>query len=139
LKAPLVTNDSVGWMFYPLVSPNQQEVAVFWNRGEEAHRGVYVISARDASQTPVGPSNSRLLAWSRDGASLYVEEEVTRRIRRISLGSGRSVLIGINPLPPGSCDLNERPAGIALICSVDESVSDVWMMENFDPADQRSR
>jgi len=54
------------------------------------------------------------------------------------------VVLGTNPLKRpvgelGGCDLVEKPSTIDVICSVDESVSDVWMVENFDPAHQRSR
>jgi Tol biopolymer transport system component len=140
-EKPLVTNDSVGWMFRPLVSPDRQHVAVFWNR--EPHRGVYLISSKDGAQTPVGPVNGKPLGWSRDGSSIYVEEEVSQRIYRIDTRRGRRLLIGINPYKPGhgvgNCELNEQRSTIVLLCSVAESVSDIWMVENFDPALQRSQ
>jgi len=136
-EKPLVTNDLVGWMFRPLVSPDRQQVAVFWNR--TPHPGVYLISSEDGSQTPVGLSNSVPLGWSQDGASLYVEEQSSHHIYRVATRGGTRVFIGINPYRNvsqhgvGSCELNERPSAIALLCSIDESVSDVWMLENFDP------
>jgi serine/threonine protein kinase len=138
-ETPLVTNDSVGWMFRPLISPDRQWVAVFWNR--EPHRGVYLISPKDGSQTPIGPANSEALGWSRDGASIYVEEEPSRRIHRIPMRGGSGVFVGTNPFKGrvhglGGCELNDRPATIALLCSVDESRSDIWMIENFDPEDR---
>ena len=53
---------------------------------------------------------------------------------------GSGVFVGTNPYKYkdsvhglGSCELNDRPAAIALLCSVDESLSDLWMIENFDP------
>jgi hypothetical protein len=50
---------------------------------------------------------------------------------------GSGVFVGTNPYKGvhgfGSCELNDRLATIALLCSVDESLSDIWMIENFDP------
>ena len=31
------------------------------------------------------------------------------------------------------CEPFERPTGLVWVCSADESFSDVWMIENFDP------
>jgi hypothetical protein len=131
-------------MFRPLISPDGQQVAVSWMRASTGNSKVYLISVKDSFQTPIGPQSAVPLGWSRNGASIYVEEESSRRIHRISLRTGRSVYIGMNPFRRpvgdlGSCELNERPSAVSLLCSVDESVSDVWMMENFDPAHQISK
>jgi hypothetical protein len=102
-----------------------------------AHRGAYLISSKDGLQTPLGPANGQLLGWSRDGASIYVEEESSRRIHRIPVRGGSGVFVGTNPYKAvhglGSCELKDRPRTITLLCSVDESLADIWMIENFDP------
>ena len=37
------------------------------------------------------------------------------------------------PFEDARCDLCEYPEGLTLLCYVWEWVSDVWMIENFDP------
>ena len=43
----LVSNDSVGWMFNPRLSPDNSQIVVMWNRylNNETMRGLWVISA----------------------------------------------------------------------------------------------
>lgn len=129
-EEPLVANDSVGWIFSPIPSPDGQNIVVFWNR---ERRGAYVLSPRDSSQTPIGPPHGWPLGWSADGASLYLETE-GNQIQRLPAKGGKGVTIADLPFKDSACDFHERPARLQLICAVPESVSDVWMIENFEPA-----
>jgi hypothetical protein len=131
-EEPLVTNDSVGWMFAPTPSADGEHLVVYWN--QRLRQGVYLISLLDASQTPLGPPNTWPLGWSADGGAVYVEHEPTHQIQRISVRGGKGVVVATDPFKNASCQLTERPQGLALLCSVRESISDVWMMENFDPS-----
>jgi Tol biopolymer transport system component/tRNA A-37 threonylcarbamoyl transferase component Bud32 len=128
---PLVANDSMGWLFSPTPSPDGQRIAVFWNRRD--HRGVYLLSLRDSSQTPMGPPNSYPLGWSADGRYLYVETE-RHQIHRLPVEGGAAVPVADLPFKDMPCDFRERASQLDLVCRVDEPVSDVWMIENFDPA-----
>ena len=130
-EEPLVTNDSVGWIFWPIPSPDKKTLAVFWNR--KPQRGAYLISLQDGTQTAVGPPNGRPLGWSANGNSIYVETASSHRIHRVPVRSGTRELIGTNPFRNASCDLTEQSASITLLCNVETSLSDVWKMENFDP------
>lgn len=130
-EEPLVANDTVGWLFAPVPSPDGQRIAVFWNRRD--HRGAYLLSPRDSSQTPIGPANSWPLGWSADGKSLYIGTE-DDQIHRLPVKEGTAVAIADLPFKDMPCDFRERSSRLELVCRVDEAVSDVWMMENFDPA-----
>jgi Tol biopolymer transport system component len=129
-EEPLVANDSVGWMFNAIQSSDGQHVAVFWNR---PRRGTYVISLRDASQAPLGPRNAWPMGWSADNTSVYVQDESEGRIRRVALHGGKEAVVAINPFKNADCNLSERPAGLVLLCKVDNSISDAWLVEDFDP------
>ena len=134
-EEPLVPNgDSIGWMWDATPSPDGRYVAVGWNR--RPHPGVYVISLQDASQTPVGPPliSESPLGWSGDGAFLYVEDESDGSIRRVPARGGIGSVVGSNPFKDADCGLTEQAARILLVCTVEEAVSDVWEMENFDPS-----
>jgi serine/threonine protein kinase/DNA-binding SARP family transcriptional activator len=128
-EVPLVANDSVGWMFSALGSPDGRFVAVYWNR--KPQRGVWLISMQDSSQALLSPGQAHPLGWSADGTSLYVANG--RRIEVVSLPGGRTVRVIDIPYPAQFCRAVERPSGLKLACLVTETVSDVWMLQNFDP------
>ncbi len=131
-EEPLVANDSVGWMFEPHYSPDGDHVAVSWTR---AQRGVWVISLRDSSQTLVRAGQQLLpLGWSADGGWVYTQDWDSRDILRVPWTGGDGIVIATVPFENAGCTPVERPAGLAWLCRVSESVSDIWMIENFDPA-----
>jgi Tol biopolymer transport system component/tRNA A-37 threonylcarbamoyl transferase component Bud32 len=140
VEEPLVSNDSVGWMSDPSLSPDGRYVAVFWNRKPQF--GVYLISGRDSSQRRVGPMTpwpfGLPLGWSSDGRFIYVSDSLN--IRRVPATGGEGIIVATLPFKNvHNCILTERPSGLVLVCNVGESVSsDVWMMENFDPAISQS-
>ena len=123
-------NDSVGWMFYPHYSPDGERLAVFWNRRPQ--RGVWVISLRDSSQVLLHAGQSDPYGWSTDGKGVFVKDRDTQDLRLVPLtgGEGRIVVT----LPPDCHPQWVAPDGRRILCSIHESVSDVWMIENFDPA-----
>ena len=132
----LVANDSVGWMFRPLPSPDERGVAVFWNR-RDAPRGAYLISPQDNSQKLLGmPGFFWPMGWSSKGTSLYVEDQ-SRQIHKVPVRGGEGVIIGTIPFKNQSCELREAgPEELDLLCVVNEFISDVWMM-NFESAHRR--
>jgi dipeptidyl aminopeptidase/acylaminoacyl peptidase len=111
-------------------SPDGKSVAVFWNR--RPRRGAFLISLKDASQLPIGPPDGYPLGWSPKATALYVIGESSHQIYRVPQQGGEGVVIGTSPFKDAACEARERPQGLTLICNVNESVSDVWMMENFD-------
>jgi Tol biopolymer transport system component len=131
-EQPLVKNDSVGWMFTPIPSPDGKNVAVFWNR--KPQRGTFLISLEDTSQVPTGPPGGWPLGWSPQATALYVIGESPHQIYRVPTQRGEGVVIGTSPFKDATCEARERLRRLVLVCNVKESVSDVWVMENFDPA-----
>ena len=104
-EQPLVTNDSVGWMFAPVLSPDLNFVAVLWNR-RPAQR-IYRISLKDATQVPLGPTNASPLAWSADGTSLYAGVE--DKIWRLPVDGGVGSIAASNPFKKDAdCGLTDR-------------------------------
>jgi serine/threonine-protein kinase len=134
----LVVNDSVGWMFYPRYSPDGEHVAVRWNRSGGS--GVWVISLEDSSQTRVHPGRASPVGWTADGRSVHVQEWDSGDVLLVPAAGGEASVVATLPFEPPSHDIDlwcatvERPDGLALLCNVEESVSDAWMIENFDPA-----
>jgi Tol biopolymer transport system component len=129
-EEPLVANDSVGWMFYPHYTPNGEQVAVRWNR---RGMGTYVISLEDSSQARVH-AGGWPKGWTADGSSVYVREHDSDDILLVSATGGEARVVATVPFDDADCVTGERPDGLALLCNVGESVSDAWMIENFDPA-----
>lgn len=60
----LVANDSVGWILDPHISPDGQQVAVYWNRRNLADRETWVIFLHDSSVVRLRPGNSDPVGWS---------------------------------------------------------------------------
>jgi Tol biopolymer transport system component len=129
-EKPLVANDSVGWMFNPHYTPNGEQVAVGWNR---RGRGTYVISLEDASQAHVH-AGGWPKGWTADGSSVYVQEHGSDDIFLVPASGGEASVVATVPFEDASCLPVDRPDGLALLCNVGVSVSDAWMIENFDPA-----
>ena len=121
-------------MFHARFSPDGTKVAVDWNRGSPGP-GLWVISLEDGSQTWSAPRHllEHPLGWSLDGERIYtVDREGT--IRRYPAGGGEGTIV---PQPPGMgdarCEPHERSDGLYWVCTKTEVISDVWMIENFEP------
>jgi len=130
----LVPNDSVGWMFFPRFSPDGTSVAVYWNRIFPGP-GLWLISLLDGSQTRLAPpiDGEHPVDWSLDGGRIYtVGREGT--IRTYSVDGGQASIVS-QPSGVGDarCEPHERPDGLYWVCTNTEVLSDVWMIENFDP------
>ena len=132
-EEPLVQNDTVGWMCCLVPSPDRRDVVVFWNRRWDGkpQRGVYLISLQDGAQRYLGAPETSPLGWSGDGT--FLVEHGLGDIVRLEVRGREEVVLGRNPFKGASCELNEKATTMSLMCNVEESVSDAWMMENFDP------
>jgi serine/threonine protein kinase len=130
----LVANDSIGWMFDPIYSPDGTRIAVDWNRYPDP--GIWVISLEDSSQTFVASEEFQLIEWSSDGNWIYAGKENEEwEVAEIVLIPGD----GGEPRPfmklpfDQVSDVTMTPDGEHIICDVYEYQTDVWLMENFDP------
>jgi hypothetical protein len=79
------------------------------------------------------------VGWTADGRSVYVQEWESGDVLLVPASGGEPSVVATLPFEPPShesdlwCATVERPDGLALLCNVEESVSDAWMIENFDP------
>jgi serine/threonine-protein kinase len=129
-ERPLVDNDSVGWILSAYPAPDGDPLVVLWNR--RPWYGLYLISPVGDAQTPMGPNEIIWPGgWSRDGRWVYGQDNADRILRISARGKASSVSF-INPFKDSSCDMTERGSSLVLLCNVEESKSDVWMIENFD-------
>jgi Tol biopolymer transport system component len=131
----LVKNPEVGWLFEPTFSPQGDQLAVYWNRidGPQRRQGLWILSwpAREArfiatNLVPVG--------WSADSQWIYAFEYSMSSIVKVSPRTTKIESVGSFPrgrLYPESCRLT--PDRQAIVCSLNESVADAWILEHFDP------
>jgi serine/threonine protein kinase len=140
----LIPDPSVGWVPYrPVFSPDGKKIALHWNR--HPNRGLWMISPEPYSETLLLVEKATEFAetlpvgWSPDGKYVYATSG--RKILKVGLASPN------HPVPvatlPGDVveDLSGgmSPDGREIVVPLDEAKSDVWIMENFDPAAVRQK
>ena len=131
-EKPLVKNDSLFWMSRPRYSPDGKKVAVHWSRSSAS--GLWVISLEDSSQVLLHTGSHYAVAWSSDGNWVYAwaENPQSPEILMINASSGEVKKFITLPFEnTGSIDI--YPNGKKIVCTVLETQSDAWLMENFDP------
>jgi Tol biopolymer transport system component/predicted Ser/Thr protein kinase len=127
VERPLVANDSVGWMFEPRVSPDGRHVALFWNRLPRS--GLWVVSLTDSTQRTLLAGGGSPSAWTPAGDAVYMAWRV---IYRVSLAHGDTTRVVRLPFEVfGGVEMT--PDARTVICTVPESQSDVWVVDDFDP------
>jgi serine/threonine protein kinase len=134
----LVSNDSVGWMLQPRLSPDNINIALHWNRmfNNEKAYGIWIISLSDSSQRLLVRGMIFPLGWSEDSKWIYALnlDKTPPDILKVNSTTGLTKIIFT--LPFGQIqysDIDITPDGRTIICAVLETNSDVWMIENFDP------
>ena len=135
----LIANDSVGWISNPCLSPDNSNIAVFWNRylNNELARGLWIISLEDSSQNLLQKGSIHPLGWSEDNNWICAinSDKVPPEILMINANTGTSKNIFTLPSdkidPYSGVDISRD--GKTIVCAIEERSSDVWMIENFDP------
>ncbi len=134
-KKLLVPNDSIGWMSYPVISPDSRSLAVdWWNRKPS---GIWIISLMDSSQKLIHKGDDIYpLKWSKDGKWIYAIncDKTPADIFRLSVTTGINNVMYTLPFDnsdPDGIDITSN--GKLIVCALREINSDVWMIENFDP------
>ena len=137
VERPLVRNDSVGWMFDPVYSPDCKKIVVFWNRRIPPKPGVWLISLVDSSQICLesGRFFALPLGWSSDCNWVYAGKTLGSETEIVMLpaeGNKPKRLITL-PLPFERIGISMHPNGKRFAYVLSEAQSDAWLMENFDP------
>ncbi|NUM89042.1 MAG: PD40 domain-containing protein [Bdellovibrionales bacterium] len=137
-ERPLVANDSVGWMFFPRYSPDGKSVAVYWNRRKQhGAYGLWLVSLADSSQALLSKGTLIPIEWSADGKWIYAWDyrKKPKEVLRISAKGGEPKPFAVLPFENITFgeSISMTTDGKHLICVVNETRSDVWLMENFAP------
>jgi hypothetical protein len=115
------------------MSPDGESVAVWWNRARD--RGTWIISLSDSSQRFVRPEIAYPVGYSSDGSALYIEERTPDgwRMVMVHLASGEISVLGYTPTAElYQCVARDAARGVELLCSVSESDSDAWLVQDSD-------
>jgi Tol biopolymer transport system component len=134
---PLLADDSRGWVFYPTLSPDGRYAALYWNRKpkqKDGGPGLWLVSLENGSQNLLRQGTFMPFAWSRDGQKVYAggPEEATR-IYAIPVKGGAPEVVAV--LPPGQVTgATMTPDGTRVVTSIVERMTDVWLLDGFDPA-----
>jgi Tol biopolymer transport system component/DNA-binding winged helix-turn-helix (wHTH) protein len=139
----------MGWVFSPIVSPDGEKVAVFWNRPNG--RGIWVMDLATGRKTMLLGSEKAdavPLGWSPDGQRLYLwgGEQFAYRGRTVKFGeTTKDMRVLAVPATGGPVStvavlpftevggISITPDGRRFVCAVYSSRSDVWIVDHFDP------
>lgn len=127
-ESPLVQDESVGWLLRSAISPDGKKVAACWNRNPE---GIWLISLETNSATLLTEGTFYPVGWSPDGSTIYLMNG-SANILALSAGGGTPKIF--ITMPGNIVSASISPDGREFVCSIGESKSDVWVVENFDPA-----
>ena len=133
LPPPAKKEEQHGWLNDVRVSPDGKQLAVWWNRpiGDEDD-GLWMIEWPSRQFRKLLPGDFYPAGWSPDSQSIYAYEYLGRRMMKISASTGKAQDIGAFPLGAlEGCDIS--PDAKTAICTVRQTQSDAWLIENFDP------
>jgi Tol biopolymer transport system component len=134
----LVADESVGWIFAPLPSPDTSVVAAFWNRIAESRKeradGIWLLSASGQAPKLLLPGFAWPVGWSPDASTIFAFLPRTAEIVSVARTGGEPRVLR---------DLSAQRVGLApaltpdrrrVIYAVHAIHADVWALDNFDPA-----
>ena len=135
---PFLKEDSAGSMTWPAWSPDGRRIAVRWTKGPETGDGTWVLSLDGSSEVLLRKGTVTPVNWSADGKRVYVWEAILGggNFLAISPETGVAEVLFNLKLTPEMGAIQLRPHtvdGRRFVFSARKSLSDVWVMENFDP------
>jgi hypothetical protein len=122
--------EPVGWTIKALFSPKGDGVALSWNRKPS---GLWVVTGPERKARPLGAGLCPA-GWSSDAHWIYAYRPGSREILRVNADSGKVEAVGrfpVGALSDYSCDLT--PDRRAIVCSLEDTKSDAWIVDHFDP------
>ncbi|MEP7122534.1 MAG: WD40 repeat domain-containing serine/threonine protein kinase [Byssovorax sp.] len=121
-----------GWAFTPFFSPDGETVALFINGRK---RGICLVSVADGTSRLLAEGELKPAGFSRDGATLYAKSGVSGKdLVAIAIGTGAVTPLATLPFENGANTVVNVPGTTRFACLVDESNSDIWAVDGFDPA-----
>lgn len=126
----LVADSGRGAVFSPQYAPDGNRLAAYWYRDAD-DRGVWVFDLQTGSYVKVAQGPLFPLRWSDDGRSIYAQGPGSS-IYRIDSGRKSPPQLVLNaPFREAECTPVRRVS--TFVCAAFDLISDVWMIENFDP------
>jgi serine/threonine protein kinase len=128
-EAPLVKEESVGWMFTATYSPDGEDLAVYWNR--QPTPGLWVISFKDRSERFTGVEGGIYpIGWSPDGKWIYAHKD--NDYLMIDVESSKIETLPTIPFTiEGETHYMPTYDQTRVFINI-KAQSDVWLTENFD-------
>jgi serine/threonine protein kinase len=131
-----VSNDSGGFVFNPRLSPDSLMISIYWNRGGESD-GLWIISLKDSSQKLLINDYIWPLGWSKNSKWIYAinSGKTPREVLMVNANTMETKLVCTLPSDKirATKNIDITPDGKTIVCAIEETISDVWMIENFDP------
>jgi Tol biopolymer transport system component len=129
-EEPLFQKVHADYFFGPAYSPDGKKVAVLWQRRPQL--GLSVISLVDDSETLLYGSESYPAGWSADGTLVYACSGNKLMAMPAGGGAPRTVFTTPEDIAPAGAIVSAD--GKTFVYSAAEVKSDVWIVDNFDPA-----
>ena len=123
----LVKDESAGYIFSPIYSPDRKKVAVYWNRDQP---GLWVISLANNETKLLGRYYPK--GWSPDGKWIYGSNLSNQAVcAAVPVAGGEPETIANLPEEGGIWCVSRD--GRKFVWAKYEMLSDVWVVDNFDP------
>jgi serine/threonine protein kinase len=134
-ETPLV-QDKEGWLGFTQFSRDGTRVALLWNRrlpDGTQEDGIQIISLVDSSQLLIYHGFAQPVGWSNDDAWIYIWDWEHRRAVKVPADGGQAETLFDYPFDgqDGRCYVGSRES--EWVCTVFESVSDIWLVDNLGP------
>jgi WD40 repeat protein len=138
-KPLLKSGSSEGRIFTAQYSPDGKAVAVILNRLKpvKSGNGLWVISLVDSSERILSSEIVTPIGWSPDARSVYAiygRPHSGDRNVMMAISAGGGPPNTLFTLPGDIIDACVSLDGRQFICSLGKTTSDVWLVDNFDPA-----
>ncbi len=129
----LLSSDTAGVYHFPRYSSDGERMVMVRHR-PPGYAGVSIFRVRDAAETRLPGGLLFPRGWSDDGRYFYAQDPTAPKLFRVGTdGNGTRTLLFAAPVREMECTAAGRLYPKSFICAVLDFVSDVWMINNFDP------
>jgi len=119
-------------MYSPRYSPDGKRMAMFWN-GKELGSGIWSFSVQDTSKLFLLKGGAYPIQWSEDGKWIYFHYVFPETPDLWMIPAKGGVAVKVLTSFDNLKDVAMTPDAQKIVCVVDETQSDVLLIENFDP------